>query len=126
MSENDPIPLELIQKLKERDILILLVQAVNTQSKSVETISTRFKDYIDIIEKKVGRDEFKEYKTKADGIFGEHDNRLKAVEGNQQDNDVKKKFFFGMTSNLWAVIVAGITLMNFFLMLVAIGSSGQS
>lgn len=69
-----------LKNLSDRDLLIQLHGVAKSNQKSIEELGERVNTFVSVLESKVGRDEFKEYKAEARGERKDLDNRITKVE----------------------------------------------
>jgi len=122
MTQDDQIPLEILRGMPPEQINILLVQGFNSQVRSLDELKAHVQAYGELLEKKIGRDEYGEFKVKIHDRLDDHHKRIENIENIHENGTVKKDFAFNVGKYFWIIVLAIMNLLQFFY---TIGSSNQ-
>ena len=114
MTQDDQIPLDILKGMDPQQINILLVQGFNSQVRELKELKQHVQSYSELLEKKIGREEFSEFKAKINGRVDTADGKIKAIEEIHQDGDIRKKMAFNIGKYFWIIILAFMNLLQFF------------
>ena len=111
---NDEIPLSTAKELSTEQLHVLLIQGFNMQVRKIDDMGRKVDIYIDLLEKKATREEFKGLQEHVDGKLDDHEKRLSDLANMLENGKIRLKTGLDIGRWFWVVLLAIVNLVQFF------------
>lgn len=114
MPEDDQIKLSDVKDMDQKEIHILLIQGFNLLVRKTDRMKEKVDTYIQILDKKVGREEFKETKKELEFEIQKNREDIEKLQNNEENRKIQVRTGLGIGKYFWIVLLALMNLIQFF------------